>query len=140
VNELPPASIATMLHAVIERLGTSVPITTQTPPNTDPPTATASGIGEGQHLHGAGEEQDAVHEHVDICCNDASATQARSRTEEDDGATSSNCGGGAVESAIMQSASIETLCNPTSPLAATVRPSDWHQGAIVPEEVVVQRV
>ncbi len=135
MNELPQASIATTLHAVTIRLGASVPTTTQTPPNTDPPTATERGIGEGQHLHGAGEERYAAHELVAKRGGVASVAQAHSRVEDDCRATSCISGGGLEESANVQ----RILCIPTSPLVATVRPSDWQQGAIIPREVAMLR-
>ncbi len=115
-------------------------ITTQTPPNTNPPTATGRGIGEGQHLHGAGEEQDAAVEHVARRRNDAVATQARPGDEDDGRATSCTSGGESDGTAIVQSVDISTSCIPTSPQAATVRPSDWQRGVIVPQDVLMLRV
>ncbi len=62
--QLPLASIAATVPETAIRPSANESSAAQTPPNTAPPTATRCGIGEGQHLHGAGMGQRAAHEPV----------------------------------------------------------------------------
>ncbi len=139
MNKLPLASIATAVHGVATRPSANVSSTAQTPPNTTPPTATRCGIGEGQHLHGAGKEQRAAHEPVVWRGDVSSVARAQSMTRDGCKATCCTGDGGLDGSADVQRADSNTLCIPTSPLVATVRPSDWQQGAIIPREVAMLR-
>ncbi len=139
VNELPLASIAVAVPGVATRPSATVSNTAQTPPNTAPPTATRCGIGEGQHLHGAGKEQRAAHEPVVWRGDVSSVARAQSMTRDGCKATCCTSDGGLDGSADVQRADRNTLCIPTSPLVATVRPSDWQQSVITPKEEVVLR-
>ncbi len=54
VSQLPLASVALPVPEAAVESSADESAATQTPPNTAPPTATRGGLGEGQHLHGAG--------------------------------------------------------------------------------------